>query len=136
MFQRKVERMKRLKFSKEKCIGCQLCAQVCSGMKEGAYIPSKARIDIETYYDNGNLKYKDSYCILCGICAKACPVQCITLGEYLTVDWSRCIGCGTCQAKCPKKVIKIIDEKAYICDTCQGNPTCVQICPQHALTFE
>ena len=51
--------MKRLKFSKEKCIGCQLCAQVCSAIHEGMYIPSKARIGIETYYDRGgSLKYR------------------------------------------------------------------------------
>lgn len=47
--------MKRLKFNKVNCIGCQLCAQVCSAYKEGEYIPSKARIAIETYYDRGNL---------------------------------------------------------------------------------
>lgn len=128
--------MKRLKFSKEKCIGCQLCAQVCSAMKEGAYCPSKARINIETYYDNGNIKYKDSFCILCGMCVKACPVQCITMGEYITVDHERCIGCGACADKCPKKVVKIRDEKSYICDTCEGDPTCIKTCPQHALTFE
>ena len=56
--------MKRLKFSKEKCIGCGLCAQVCSAYKEGVYQPSKARIFIESYYDDGKLKYKDHYCIL------------------------------------------------------------------------
>ena len=48
---------KRLKFNKALCIGCQLCAQVCSAYKEGEYIPSKARLAIETYYDDGSLKY-------------------------------------------------------------------------------
>jgi ferredoxin len=105
-------------------------------MKEGVYSPSKARIDIETYYEDGEIKYKDSFCILCGMCVKACPVQAITLGEYLIVDHNKCIGCGACAAKCPKKVIKIRDEKSYICDTCKGDPTCVKTCPQHALTFE
>jgi len=56
--------MKRLKFNKASCIGCQLCSQVCSAYKEGEYIPSKARIAIETYYDKGTLKYADHYCIL------------------------------------------------------------------------
>lgn len=129
--------MKRLKFSKEKCIGCQLCAQVCSAMKEGEYCPSKARIGIETYYDEGKeIKYHDSFCILCGICKKQCPVDAITLGDYIEVDMDKCIGCGVCAEACPKKVVKIRDEKAYICDTCKGDPTCVKTCPQHALTFE
>ena len=121
--------MKRLKFKKEKCIGCQLCAQVCSAMKEGEYIPSKARIAIETCYEDGNLKYMDHFCILC-------PVDAIKLGEYIEVAMDKCIGCGACADKCPKHVVKIRDEKAYICDTCKGDPTCVKTCPQNALTFE
>ena len=36
--------MKRLKFTKSKCIGCQLCAQVCSAVHEGEYIPSISTI--------------------------------------------------------------------------------------------
>lgn len=128
--------MKRLKFSKEKCIGCQLCAQVCSAYKEGAYQPSKARLAIESYYDDGNLKYQDHFCILCGICAKACPEGAIKMGEYITVDEAKCTGCGICAEKCPKKVVAIREDKAIICDTCEGDPNCVKTCPQHALRFE
>lgn len=130
-------RMKRLKFAKEKCIGCQLCAQICSATHEGAYVPSKARIGIETYYDKGtSLKYKDSYCILCGICVKNCPTKSITMEDKIQVNMDTCIGCGTCAAKCPKKVVKIFDKKSHICDTCNGDPMCVQVCPQGALSFE
>ncbi len=127
--------MKRLKFKKEVCIGCQLCAQVCSAYKEGEYRPSRARINIETYYENGNLVYKDHFCILCGICAKVCPNGAITMGEYITVDPDKCVGCGLCAEKCPKKVIQIRDGQSKICDTCKGDPKCVKTCPQHALTF-
>lgn len=129
--------MKRLKFAKEKCIGCQLCTQVCSAMKEGEYNPSKARIAIETYYDEGkSLKYQDSFCILCGICKKKCPEEAISMNDYIEVDMDKCTGCGICVDACPKNVVKIIEEKAAICDTCKGDPTCVKTCPQHALTFE
>lgn len=95
--------MKRLKLKKEKCIGCELCGQVCSAYKEGVYQPSKARIFIESYYDEGKLKFKDEYCILCGICVKVCPQDAITMDEYIVVDKEKCIGCGTCARKCPKK---------------------------------
>ena len=63
--------MKRLKFNKASCIGCQLCSQVCSAYKEGEYIPSKARIAIETYYDKGTLKYADHYCMVKNLPANA-----------------------------------------------------------------
>lgn len=128
--------MKRLKFNKTNCIGCQLCAQVCSAYKEGEYVPSKARIFIETYYDRGNLKYADHFCILCGRCVKECPADAIKMDEHIEVDMDKCVGCGLCADVCPKKVVRIRDDKAIICDTCGGDPNCVKTCPQHALTFE
>jgi len=128
--------MKRLKFEKAKCIGCQLCAQICSAKKEGVICPTKARIDIETSYEDGKLVYHDNYCILCGICEKNCPTGAIKMGEYIEVDPALCTACGICVEKCPKHVVKIREEVAVICDTCKGDPNCVKVCPQHALTFK
>ena len=95
--------MKRLKFDKVKCIGCQLCAQVCSAYKEGEYIPSKARIAIETYYDKGELRYADHFCTLFGICAKNCPTGAITKGEYISVDFDKCTGSAYAQKNVLRK---------------------------------
>jgi ferredoxin len=128
--------MKRLKLEKAKCIGCQLCAQMCSANKEDAVWPEKSRIFIKTTYDDGKLVYHDDYCILCGICVKQCPEKAITMDGYLRVDESLCTGCGICAEKCPKKVIRIREELAIMCNTCEGDPTCVKVCPQNALTFE
>ena len=128
--------MKRLKFAKPTCIGCQLCAMSCSAVHAGEYSTSKARIGIETYYDEGKeLKYKDSYCILCGKCSKECPEGAITLDEKLKLDADKCTGCGICADKCPKKVIKMYEDKPLLCDTCDGAPTCVAVCPHGALNF-
>ena len=128
--------MKKLKLDKSKCLGCKLCAAVCSAYKEGAYQPSCARLAIESYYEDGDIKYHDAYCILCGICQKNCPTGAITMDEYILVDTEKCIGCGTCQKKCPKKVVSIRNKKSVICDTCLGDPSCVKTCPQQALTFK
>ena len=128
--------MKRLKFSKEPCIGCQLCAQVCSAMHEGEYSLSKARIGVYTYYDKGKeLCYQDTLCVLCGKCSRECPQGAISMKEKNTVDFGKCVGCGTCAEVCPKKVIKISDGKPLICDTCDGEPACVSICPHGALQY-
>ena len=129
--------MKRLKFSKESCIGCQMCAQACSALHEGEYIPSKARIAIASYYANGGkeLKYQENFCILCGRCAKKCPNGAIKLEEKLIVDAAVCVGCGACAEECPKKVIQIRDGKSVTCDTCDGNPACVSMCPHGALKY-
>lgn len=127
--------VKRLKFTKAKCIGCQLCGQICSAMHEGEYSPAKARIGIESYYDQGELKYKDSFCILCGVCAKKCPVGAISAEEKLSLNADACTGCGLCAEACPKKVIRFKAEKPVLCDTCNGDPSCVKICPHGALQY-
>ncbi len=129
--------VKRLKFNKESCIGCQLCMQVCSGVHEGQFIPSKARLQIESYYDKGgDIKVDKHICILCGICAKQCPFDAITVDDKVTVEFDKCTGCGICAEKCPQHVIAIREEKAIICDTCDGEPSCVKTCPHGALKYE
>jgi len=128
--------MKRLKFSKENCIGCQLCAEVCSAVHEGEYSISKGRIGIESYYDKGKtLEYNDSFCILCGTCARKCPEDAITIDDKLVLDAGKCTDCGICEENCPKKVIKMLNGKPLLCDTCDGEPSCVAICPHGALQY-
>ncbi len=129
--------VKRLKFQKENCIGCQLCMQACSGMHEGAFIPSKARLSIESYYDKGgDIKIGRHVCNLCGICEKECPFEAITIDEKVSVDFDKCTGCSICVEKCPQHVISMREDKAIICDTCDGETWCVKLCPHGALKFE
>jgi len=139
--------MKRLKLSKETCIGCQLCVQACSALyedeyslsnlQEGEYSLSKSRIGIEPYYDNNkSLKIKDAYCILCGICENKCPEDAITMSDRLGLDEDACTGCGICANVCPKKAIKMLDDMPLLCDTCDGDPACVAACPHGALKYQ
>ena len=45
-------------------------------------------------------------CIACGICKKVCPVDAVTVENFIAyIDQEKCIQCGACSEKCPKKVI-------------------------------
>ncbi|MBR0598393.1 4Fe-4S binding protein [Sinanaerobacter chloroacetimidivorans] len=133
----KIMTVKRLKFNKENCIGCQLCMLACSGMHEGVYALHLARLEIESYYEQGEeLKFEKHICSLCGVCKKQCPVNAITIIDKVSVDRDTCTGCGICAEKCAFKAIKLREEKAVICDTCDGDPWCVKMCPHGALSFE
>lgn len=129
--------LKRLKFKKDTCIGCQLCMQACSGMHEGVYSPDKARLEIESFYENGgDIKYATHICNLCGRCVKECPEKAISItDDKLVLDSAACTGCGICAQKCPTKCIKLREEKPVLCDTCNGDPWCVKMCPHGALSY-
>lgn len=130
-------KVKRLKFNSEKCIGCQLCMQACSGVHEGEFKPSYARLKIESYYDKGELKFDPRTCILCGICVKACPFDAISMEDgRIVLHEEKCKNCGICVEKCPKNVIVKKENTVAICDLCGGDPTCVKFCPHGALSYE
>lgn len=128
--------IKRLKFDKKNCMGCQLCMQVCSAMHENIFSPAKARLHITSNYDGGNLVTRAGYCTLCGLCQKNCPTGAIKVGSRVSVDQELCTQCGECALKCPQKVISIREGNVNICDHCGGDTWCVQYCPHHALKYE
>jgi len=108
-------------------------------MHEGEYAPSKARLSVESYYDDHgrDIKYKEAICILCGLCVKNCPKEAITMTDKIAVDHEKCIGCKTCLKVCPTKAVRYNEKgKSVICDTCDGAPICVEICPHSALSYK
>ena len=51
-------------------------------------------------------------CDLCGSCVAVCPVDAITLDEYLAeIDRNICIECGKCLIICPAKAIETGSEE-------------------------
>lgn len=132
-----------LTFSSEKCIGCKLCQQACSGAHEGVFNPLLARLKVESYYEEGNLMVDAKVCTLCGACVKVCPFDALTMdGGKLSLDEDACKNCGICAKKCPEGVIVkksdiVKDEKVVaVCDLCGGDPWCVKYCPHGALAYE
>jgi formate hydrogenlyase subunit 6/NADH:ubiquinone oxidoreductase subunit I len=65
----------KIKYDKEKCIGCKLCLKVC---------PSGA---IEFKADEKKVKFYMSRCTFCSQCNDICPVGCISMSdEFLMAD--------------------------------------------------
>lgn len=126
-----------LRFDSEKCIGCKLCQQACSGSHEGVFNPYLSRLSIESFYSDGQLEFKTKLCTLCGECVSACPFDALDMiNGRLVLDEKLCKNCGICVKKCPEDVIIRKENVVGICDLCDGNPWCVRYCPHGALTYE
>jgi ferredoxin len=46
-------------------------------------------------------------CTLCGTCAEECPWGVITVGDNVTIDYTRCLRCLRCVRVCPVGALKI-----------------------------
>jgi len=65
----------KIKYDKEKCIGCKLCIKVC---------PTEA---IEYKPDEKKIRIFLSRCCFCSQCNDVCPVNCLSMGdEFLLAD--------------------------------------------------
>jgi NAD(P)H-quinone oxidoreductase subunit I len=65
----------KIRYDKEKCIGCKLCLQVC---------PSEA---IEYKEDEKKIRIYLARCTFCSQCNDICPVSCLSMSnEFLLAD--------------------------------------------------
>lgn len=65
----------KIKYDKEKCIGCKLCIKVC---------PSGA---IEFIEKEKKIKIYIARCVFCSQCNDICPTKCLSMGdEFLLAD--------------------------------------------------
>ena len=65
----------KIKYDKEKCIGCKLCIKVC---------PSEA---IEFIESDKKIKIYLARCTFCSQCNDICPVNCLSMSnEFLLAD--------------------------------------------------
>jgi carbon-monoxide dehydrogenase iron sulfur subunit len=124
-----------------KCTGCRACENYCSLKHEGECAPSRGRIHVVKWEQQGI--FVPVSCMRCQepACELVCP-KCATRRDFatgaMTVDANRCIGCLSCVFACPFGATFLDQETGKIlkCDLCDGDPTCVKVCPTGALTYE
>ena len=131
---------KSLVIDPEKCTGCLQCELACSLDNEGAFNPSKSRIKVFKFHDEG--RFVPYTCTQCADawCMKACPVDAITVDRETgakVVSDALCVGCKVCTIACPFGTINYNQDttKVIKCDLCEGSPACVEACPTSAITY-
>lgn len=68
----------KIKYDRQKCIGCRLCVTVC---------PAKAMEFVEK---DKKIKHYVSRCIMCGECVDVCPVKALRSSqEFLLADYDK-----------------------------------------------
>ncbi len=107
-----------------RCTGCNRCTYACSAVKEGMFIPSKARIKINNFAHEGYSV--PSVCFQCpnADCMKACPEGAIIKNErgVVAINISKCTKCGECVAACQYGMIEQYESgMPYKCDLCGGS---------------
>ena len=131
---------KALLIDAEKCTGCDQCELACSNVHEGNYNPSKSRIRVFAFEDEG--LFVPYTCTQCddAWCQKACPVEAISVnadtGAKVVSD-AMCVGCKVCTIACPFGTVNYnqASGKVLKCDLCDGDPACAKVCPTGAITY-
>ena len=91
--------LKALQLEPEKCTGCLQCEMACSYENEGVFNPSKSRIKVFNFHDEG--RFAPYTCSQCSEawCLHACPVEAIVINAQTgakEVIEDVCVGCKVC----------------------------------------
>ncbi|RLA20729.1 MAG: (Fe-S)-binding protein [Gammaproteobacteria bacterium] len=131
---------KSLVIDADKCTGCLQCEMACSVHAEGVFNPSKSRIKIFPFHDEGI--FVPYTCTQCdeAWCLHACPVEAIQLNRETgakEVINDLCVGCKVCTISCPFGTINYNADSGKVikCDLCGGDPECAKACPTSAITY-
>lgn len=125
----------------EKCTGCRICEIVCAFHHEREAIPSKSRVRVLKWEEEGVVI--PLMCLHCEepLCEINCPVDAIHRDENsgaVLINNDKCIKCKMCVFACPFGLISFdLQNKTIIkCDLCEGDPLCAKLCPWGAITYE
>ncbi|MGI9301294.1 MAG: 4Fe-4S dicluster domain-containing protein [Gammaproteobacteria bacterium] len=132
--------LRALQIEPEKCTGCLQCEMACSLENEGLFNPSKSRIKVFTFHEEG--RFSPYTCTQCAEawCMHACPVEAIVINEATGAKEVRedvCVGCKVCTIACPFGTVNYNHDtgKVVKCDLCGGDPECAKACPTEAITY-
>ena len=133
--------LKSLHIDPGKCTGCLQCEMACSFENTGVFNPSKSRIKVFKFHEEG--RFVPYTCTQCdeAWCMRACPVDAISVdkatGAKMVSD-ALCVGCKVCTIACPFGTISytVDSGKVIKCDLCGGSPACVGECNFGALVFK
>jgi Fe-S-cluster-containing hydrogenase component 2 len=132
--------LKSLHIDPAKCTECLQCEMACSFENEGMFNPTKSRIKVFTFHDEG--RFVPYTCTQCAEawCMHACPVDAISLDRATgakVVDEAVCVGCKVCTIACPFGTVNYNQDtgKVIKCDLCGGDPWCAKACPTGAITY-
>ncbi|MCU7905274.1 MAG: 4Fe-4S dicluster domain-containing protein [Candidatus Thiodiazotropha sp. (ex Epidulcina cf. delphinae)] len=124
----------------DKCTGCVQCELACSFENEGLFNPSKSRIRVFTFHQEG--RFVPYTCTQCtdAWCMQACPVDAISINAdsgAKVVHATMCVGCKVCTIACPFGTINYNSAtgKVIKCDLCGGDPACAKACPTAAIRY-
>ena len=131
---------KSLLLDADKCTGCWQCELACSYEAVGAFNPSRSRIKIFAFHDEG--RFVPYTCTQCdeAWCMQACPVDAIVVNAATgskDVLANLCVGCKVCTISCPFGTINYESATGKVakCDLCGGDPACAKACPTGAITY-
>jgi Fe-S-cluster-containing hydrogenase component 2 len=112
----------------------------CSLDNEGLFNPSKSRIKVFNFHEQG--RFVPYTCTQCdeAWCMHACPVEAIKLNPLTgakEVNESICVGCKVCTIACPFGTVNYNADSGKVikCDLCGGDPECAKACPTGAITY-
>jgi len=130
-----------LVIDQQKCTGCRLCELVCSLFHTGTCNPSRSRIRVLNWEDEGfHLPITCNHCEE-PFCVTVCPTKAChrepANNHRVTIDKKLCIGCRTCIVSCPfgHPFFDVLERVTVKCDHCDGDPQCVRFCGVKAISF-
>jgi formate hydrogenlyase subunit 6/NADH:ubiquinone oxidoreductase subunit I len=76
----------KIMFDSTKCVGCLVCALVCSFIKENSFNPMVAYIKISTKFNGPNTISFARFCDNCGVCTQFCAYDALKIKRNSSED--------------------------------------------------